>query len=328
MTPNRSKPSQLSSDLAGVSGSREAGMQEINAWRDVSAIDIADAYDIAIDALGLLHEHRRSLRDLDLSHLQTNLIGLRRSYTPVSYSEGTVQPEYSDSDVLAYLAAYFPAYVKMAEWGMRRSIDPSRCGRLINVALVGCGPCPEVAALLQLLDSLEENNRRLRFILIDRHHATWRGPREAMFRALRLRYPSTTFTSREYDVDIVDPRTTSSLSQLSELDLIYGQNVLNEIKHESDLVHTLNILLNSLKPDRNLMFVDQDNRKTQVTAETLPLHIVGKPPHDTESAHLDIEEPHGLRHRALWTLLDKRRSGLIPRKKLKLVGLRMTKLEV
>jgi len=302
-------------------------VQEIDAWRNVAAIEIADAYDIAIDALGLLHNHRRSLRELDLSHLQDNLIRLRESYKPASYSEGTVQPEYSDSDVIAYLAAYFPAYVKMAEWGMRRSIDPFACDQLINVALVGCGPCPEVAALLHLLDGLKGNNRRLRFVLIDHHHDTWRRPREAIFRALRLRFPSTTFTSREYDVDIVDPRTTSALQTLPALDLVFGQNIFNELKSESNLVDTLNILQNALKPDRNLMFIDQNNRRTRFKAVTLPIRLAGRPPHQTEFAYLDLDEPDPRRHQALWTLLDRETSGLIPRKKLDLLGLRMCRKE-
>ncbi len=214
-------------------------------------------YDLVVEvAAGI--SSRRGTETLEemLSSLREPLRGLRRSYR-----SGRVLIDYEKGSELAYLLAYVPPYIRMAEQVIARSLVLDSIGPILDVGLVGAGPAPEAVALINLLIDAKAQVDRLRLHLFDIATDEWRIVREALLDVgCRCRWDGS-IEVQHHSLDLRTPATFNAhRSILQSLDFVMVQNCLNEdIVHRPAAVENLLDLLSAMRPGSVLAIADQHN---------------------------------------------------------------------
>jgi len=291
-------------------------------------LDINLLYTVALESVSRALGNPGGLMDrLDLEFLRPSLSDLRTAYQKGAMSFEAPRINYSDDIVLAYLAAYVPGYVKLSERAIRSSIAPGDFDISTRIAAIGCGPCPEVIALVSLLGRRHHSPRKLDMHLFDYNHEGWSSARRAVLDSLRHRFPNVIVKITEHHIDLTQPMDQSLIADLPIFDLCIGQNFLNEVQADTDTaVNNLKAIGSRLRIGRNLVITDQWDSATQTGMTKLrDAFRDGWSTHEIPQETLKFPWPQKDRFPAYWTLLNES-GGLIPRGRINFHGLRATRV--
>jgi predicted RNA-binding protein with RPS1 domain len=236
-----------------------------NVERDVTAtvpsreFAVAESmYDVALEAFrcivacgdeGELRSHVESLQPA----VRQLRAGYRSSRVVVEYGAAT--------NAYAYLLAYVPAYIRMAERVFARVLNRSAVDRVLKVGLVGAGPAPEAVALVNHLRRSPRVCEHLNIHLFDIATSAWMPVRGGLLEVgCEARWPGT-INVAHHDLDLTRPSAVTPHREiLADLDLIVVQNCLNEdIARRPAGMENLRELLSGLKPGASLAIADQYN---------------------------------------------------------------------
>lgn len=220
-------------------------------------------YSIASDAIRRIGQTGSpSELALLLRSLRTALVDLRNEYRRSNADRQDVAIDYSGDTALAYCAAYLNPYIDLARWCIMRSLDPHSIGSILRVGIIGPGPCPELIALLDLLNTLDSPCCRIGIHLFDVNHKAWRPMRNAVVQSGQLMFPRVKVTSVETSVRVgVDE---GFKAPRADLDLVIGQNFLNEgVSSGAHLIANLSSIFERLKPGRCMIIADQQNESAK-----------------------------------------------------------------
>jgi hypothetical protein len=287
---------------------------------EASSFTDQDLHDFALTAIANALGNSAEPSLMDLSGLRGSLQLLRSRYGAEQSRMGAVDISYTGDVAVAYLAAYLPAYVRLAEWSVTRVLQssPESIGTLdqpFTIGLLGSGPCPELVALAGLLDQSRSGGSAVNAHLFDKNHAGWSRARESVLTILKRRFPSMELHITLHDIDLTDDRSPVESMEIPPLDFILGQNLLNETTSAmTPFLDNILAIAGHLRSNGRLTLADQRNSAT--TKGMAWLRMVSEPTWTgTRTAdRLEIEEPQFVRHRQLWTLFKRQTDGLIPRK--------------
>ena len=161
----------------------------------------------------------------------------------------------------AYLLAYVPAYIRMAERVLVRVLKGAAIGPTLRVGIVGAGPAPEAVALVNYLRRAPRLCEHLDIHLFDVATGAWGPVRTALVDVgCRARWPGTIDVAH-HDLDLARPSGVAAHRNVfASLDLIVVQNCLNEdIARRPAGMENLRELLSLLKPGASMAIADQHN---------------------------------------------------------------------
>ncbi len=197
-----------------------------------------------------------------LRSLRTPLVDLRAAYRRSNADRQQVAIDYSGETALAYCAGYLNPYVDLARWCLKRSLDPAPIGTLLRVGIIGPGPCPEVVALLDLLNAVDSHCRGIDLQLFDVNHEAWRPVRKAVIEAGLSLFPCIPVSQTEITVRI--GLDEGFKAPKAELDVVIGQNFLNEgVASGAHLISNLGSIFDRLKPGGCIIIADQQNESAK-----------------------------------------------------------------
>lgn len=146
-----------------------------------------------------------------------------------AYGSDRVIVTYDLRSQLAYLLAYVPSYIRMAEDVIRRSLSPRDVGESLRVGLVGAGPAPEAVAMVNLLLATHTPCTRLELHVFDVAEREWSEVRRWLLQVGCCERWGGIVEVHEH---VIDLGTLAAFRDhrpvLAELDLVMVQNCLNE----------------------------------------------------------------------------------------------------
>lgn len=228
----------------------------VSDWPDTGESRRSD-YGMVLDALRILLDDPTDTEIASaLKALQQPLRELR-----ASYKSDAVRLEYQPAHSLAYLMAYVPPYIEMAERALKMGLRPAEMKESLEVAFIGAGPGPEVVALSNLAKLTNGQCRNLRVHLIDRATQSWSGIRQALAEVVRSHWPGGSLTIEEHDVDIMKAGIFRDLdSVIRRCDLVMAQNCMNEtLAIDARFQENLCGLAEQLNDQGTLILSDQSN---------------------------------------------------------------------
>lgn len=196
------------------------------------------------------------------------LQGLKPVLTNLSrgYRTQQVSINYSDPQVQAcYLLRYFLLYKELLKDVLRRTAEVRNreCiagdAQNIKAVFVGPGPCPEVAALFEFLNS-GKTPRNLTAYLCDRYLNHWMFSREIVESTFLSASNGSQCKIIGHQVNLADPRfMIDVISHVREADFFILQNCLNETGYMNIDTVRDNLLkaLRELKPGRLFIIIDR-----------------------------------------------------------------------
>lgn len=212
-------------------------------------------YEVALRAFARL-VRAESDQDLaaSLNSLKAPLRTLRRGYM-----DDVVHVRYERGLELAYLLAYVPASIRMAEQVIVRSLAPEDIGRTFRVGVVGAGPAPEAVAIVNLLSSKVTTCSDIELHLFDVAADAWGDVRRSLLEVGCLERWEGGIEVRVHELDLREPRAFEPHQMVVQhLDFALVQNCLNEeVAHESASMDNLHDLTTRLSPGAVLAVADQ-----------------------------------------------------------------------
>jgi hypothetical protein len=283
----------------------------------------SEIYDFSIEAISrALQRDLKSNDLLDLSSLRPFVEQLRDSYGQSQKSHGHVSVSYDNETALAYMCAYFPAYVKLAKQSIQtvlktRKLDLRSFDTFNRIAILGSGPGPELAAIAHYLGTSREPEKSLEVHLLDRNHAGWSRCTQAVIETTKSYFPGTSIAIHEHDVDFTSPDFRGTIKRLPKVDFVLGQNLANEASLSVEVfVQNILALNEQCESEGTVLLVDQKNASTYKCFS----QIKNLTPHDItcswEPQELTISWPKREQHKALWTVFSSEPGDLIPRGKI------------
>ena len=298
---------------------------------EASLLSSRELHDIASAVVALARGHNGTVSSMDLSDLRASLKLLRRSYGADQSKSGYVKVSYIDDVAIAYLAAYLPQYVSLAELNLERCLRTmpevvGSCDRPLSIALLGPGPCPELIALAHLLDQRHPTGSAMIAHLFDRNHDGWAVSRRAVTEIIHERFPHLDIDLRLIDQDLTAECRNTPDPINPKLDLVLGQNLLNETTTSLEtFLKNLLTIANQLREGCSLMLVDQRSRATEAGMECLRRSASPEWRSTSFTKQLTIDAPSQIDHPHLWTLFDRNADGLIPRTRVKFHAIELTR---
>ena len=277
-------------------------------------------YDFSIEAIcRAMGQYPRSNNLLDLSSLRPFVEELRKSYGQSQKSNGHVSVRYDKEIALAYMCAYFPAYLKLAKQSIQttlkmRNLDFKSLNTFDRIAILGSGPGPELAAISYYMSTSREPAKPLEVHLLDRNHAGWSSCTQAVVETIKSYFPNTDIAIYEHDVDFTVADFRKKIHYLPKIDLVLGQNLTNEASLSmSEFVRNVLALSERCKPDGTVLLVDQGNTSTAKFLSELEDSVPHNMSFTMQQQQLRIAWPHLDQHKELWTVLESSPGNLIPR---------------
>ena len=281
-----------------------------------------DIYDFTIEVISRATDSDpQSCDQLNLSFLRPSVMKLRESFGLSQVANGYVSVDYADEIALAYMCAYFPAYVKLARQSVEsilkdRNLDFRSLDSFDRITILGCGPCPEIAAISYLMSISRDPTKRLEVHILDQNHSGWSRCTHGVIATARSFFPNTNIEIYMHDIDFTSSDFQRKIQFLPRSDLILGQNLTNEASSSMDqFVENLLALSKRCKPNGSMLLVDQENSSTFRCFGDLQNSMTEEMTFSLRSQSFRIDLPNFRRHKALWTVLDASQSGLIPRTK-------------
>ena len=277
-------------------------------------------YDFTIEAVTRALQRDLGSKDLlDLSSLRPFVKQLRDSYGQSQKSSGHVSVRYDNEIALAYMCAYFPAYVKLAKQSIQtvlktRNLDLKGFNAFDRIAILGSGPGPELAAISYYMSTSREPGKPLEVHLLDKNRTGWSCCTQAVIETTKSYFPGTNIAIHEHDVDFTAPDFRGKIEDLPNIDFVLGQNLANEASLSIDeFVRNILALNDQCKSEGTVLLVDQKNDSTRRCFS----QIKTSAPHDLtcswQPQELTIRWPEREQHKALWTVLSSEPGDLIPR---------------
>ncbi len=213
-------------------------------------------YDVALQAFVRL-DGVESDQDLaaSLNSLKEPLRELRRGY-----KGDRVRVQYERGSELAYLLAYVPASIRMAEQVIVRTLAPGDVRETLRLGIVGAGPAPEAVAMVNLLTATPTSCRRIELHLFDIATDEWQDVRRCLLDVGCVeRWSGTIEPPHVHEVDLRSPGAFAQYrSLLQGLDYVLVQNCLNEdVAHRADSIANLRDLATAIPPAAVLAVADQ-----------------------------------------------------------------------
>lgn len=161
----------------------------------------------------------------------------------------------------AYLLAYYPHYVRMAEASLR-VIGPEFFDRsALRVCLVGAGPAPEAVAVGHRLQADAGASSQLELTVVDRANDGWTWARVVSVESVLAHYWQGQVSVRPITADLREPEIIDQISGVAaDTDLVIFQNCLNEIGDDSTHLHAgVRALVGALPSGAVVVMSDLDN---------------------------------------------------------------------
>ncbi len=220
-------------------------------------------YSIASDAIRRIGRTGSASESALFVHsLRAPFVDLRNAYRRSNAARQHVAIDYSGMTALAYCAGYLNPYVDVARWSFKRSLDPEKIGPVLKVGIIGPGPCPEVIALLDLLNAVDTRCDRIHVRLFDVNHKAWRPVRNAVIQSGLALFPRIRVSQTETSVRI--GLDGGFKAPQADMDVVIGQNFLNEgVGSGPHLISNLDSIFERLKPGGCMIIADQQNQSAR-----------------------------------------------------------------
>lgn len=188
-----------------------------------------------------------------LRELRPALKQLRKDY------DAPRAPDFSNPrNRAAYAFAYFPHHAVLAAKAYLAA-GPLLLGLdrpLLQVAVLGAGPGPEVVGLVQVIEKLGIAPGRIEFDLIDREQG-WSTTRRTTIDRVLPQISDIRVEVREHFADLASPRGIESITPLlKNADLVVAETLLTELPDAAGERQLLEHLFGNLGAESRLLIVD------------------------------------------------------------------------
>jgi predicted RNA-binding protein with RPS1 domain len=212
-----------------------------------------------------------------LTNLQTDqelaqkLVELRPhlKYLRSSYGAHSITVEYQDNVLLAYLLAYVPPYIEMAERSLEKIRFSNKADSILEVALIGAGPIPEAAAIVNLLQSQDTRYEEVRLHLFDHASKDWEPIRRELIVVLNELFDCGRITYQSHNFDLTTPSAFVPFERvLQRCTAVIAQNCMNEtlsITSKSSLVTNNLLELQYLLPRASVLVIADQSAYSSVS---------------------------------------------------------------
>lgn len=217
-------------------------------------VKLDSMYDLALEVF------RRLEGPIPVDGLESSLMSLREPVRALrsAYKVDRVIVDYDSQSQLAYLLAYVPAYIRMAEEVIKHSLAPEDVGEKLRIGLIGAGPAPEAVAAANLLFATRTSCTRLELHVFD-VAPEWSEVRRCLLQVGCYDRWDHPIEVHDHELDL---RTRDVISDrrslLARLDLILVQNCLNEdVAGDPEVMRNLHALVAVISEHGVLAIADQ-----------------------------------------------------------------------